>query len=67
LDKIGTILVVEDDRLIQALVEDALSEGGFQSAFTVSGEEAIALLRGETSQYRAIVTDINLVGKVDGW
>jgi CheY-like chemotaxis protein len=67
LDKIGTILVVEDDRLIQALVEDALSEGGFQSAFTVSGEEAIALLRGETSQYRAVVTDINLVGKVDGW
>jgi CheY-like chemotaxis protein len=38
------------------MVEDTLSEGGFQSALTASGEE-----------YRAIVTDINLVGKLDGW
>jgi CheY-like chemotaxis protein len=67
LDDVGTILVVEDDQLIQALVEDALSDGGFQSAISASGEEAITLLRGETSQYRAVVTDINLVGKLDGW
>ncbi|WP_299805050.1 hypothetical protein [Tardiphaga sp.] len=36
-----TILVVEDEELIQAMVEEALSDGGFASALTASGEEAI--------------------------
>lgn len=67
MDSVGTILVVEDDQLVRAMVEDALSEGGFQSALTASGEEAIALLGGEKSRYRAIVTDVNLVGELDGW
>jgi DNA-binding response OmpR family regulator len=66
-EDVGMILVVEDDQLIQVLVEDALSDGGFKSAITASGEEAIALLEGKESQYRAVVTDINLVGTIDGW
>ena len=61
------ILVVEDDQLIHAMVEGALSDGGFASALTASGEEAITLLRDNKSKYRAIVTDINLLGKLDGW
>jgi DNA-binding response OmpR family regulator len=66
-DQAVTILVVEDDQLIQAMVEDALSDGGFKSAITTSGEEAIALLQGDESQYRAVVTDINLLGRLNGW
>jgi DNA-binding response OmpR family regulator len=62
-----TILVVEDDQLIQALVQEALSDGGFESSITASGEEAISLLRSNTSRYRAVVTDINLTGRLDGW
>jgi len=61
-----TILVVEDDQLIQALVEEALSDGGFESSIVASGEEAITLLNGD-SKYRAVVTDINLIGRFDGW
>jgi CheY-like chemotaxis protein len=61
-----SILVVEDDQLIQAMVEQALSDGGFEPAITASGEEAITLLR-DKSQYRAVVTDINLIGRFDGW
>ena len=61
-----TILVVEDDQLIQAMVEEALSDGGFASALTASGEEAITLLQDDKSKCRAVVTDINL-GKLDGW
>ena len=38
-----------------------------QRAVTTSGEEAIALLRGDQSQYRAVVTDINLLGRLNGW
>jgi CheY-like chemotaxis protein len=41
-----TILVVEDDELIQDLIEEALSEGGFEAVITGSGEEAITLLKG---------------------
>jgi hypothetical protein len=62
-----TILVVEDDQLIQALVEEALSDGGFASTLTASGEEAITLLQDGKSKYRAVVTDINLLGRLDGW
>jgi DNA-binding response OmpR family regulator len=61
------ILVVEDDQLIQAMVEEALSDGGFAAALTPSGEEAITLLQADKSKYRAVVTDINLSGKLDGW
>ena len=61
------ILVVEDDDLVQSLVEDALKEGGFDVAIVASGEEAITLLKGQKGKFRALVTDINLRGKTDGW
>ena len=61
------IMVVEDDQLIQALIEDALTEGGFEPSIAASGEEAVTLLRGNRSHYRALVTDINLRGTMDGW
>ncbi len=67
MDDVVMILVVEDDQLIEAMVKEALSDGGFESASTASGEEAITLLRGNKSQYRVVVTDINLLGKLDGW
>ena len=57
------ILVVDDDHLIQSLVEDTLREGGFDTAVAASGEEALTLLQGHTSKYRALVTDIDLRGK----
>jgi DNA-binding response OmpR family regulator len=45
------ILVVEDDEQIQTIVEDALTEGGFESAVAPSGEEAVTLLRGHRGKY----------------
>jgi CheY-like chemotaxis protein len=32
-----------------------------------SGEEAVTLLKGKDTPYRALVTDINLSGTIDGW
>jgi CheY-like chemotaxis protein len=61
------ILVAEDDQLIQSLVEETLRDGGFDTAIATSGEEALTLLQGYTGKYRALVTDINLQGKMDGW
>lgn len=59
------ILIVEDDQLIQGVVEETLRDGGFDTAVARSGEEALTLLQG--GKYRALVTDINLQGKTDGW
>jgi CheY-like chemotaxis protein len=61
------ILIVEDDPLIQILVEDQVTDGGFELAIATSGEEAVTLLKGGYTKYRALVTDINLHGKMDGW
>ena len=61
------ILIVEDDEALQSIIEDALSEGGFVTAITASAEEAVTLLDRKGSNYRALVTDINLKGRMTGW
>jgi DNA-binding response OmpR family regulator len=64
---VPVILVIEDDDTIQAIVEVTLSDGGFKTAIAASGEEAVTLLKEMKSKYRALVTDISLSGKIDGW
>jgi CheY-like chemotaxis protein len=61
------ILVVEDEELIQSLVADTLRDGGFKPVIAMSGEEAVTLLKADNRKYRALVTDINLKAKMDGW
>ena len=61
------ILVIEDDQGIQTIVDEALTEGGFEPAIAASGEEAVTLLKGGLIKYRALVTDIGLRGRIDGW
>lgn len=45
----------------------ALMEGGFESEIVASGEEAITLLQGDPTKYRALLTDIHLKGTLTGW
>jgi CheY-like chemotaxis protein len=61
------ILVIEDDQAIQGIVEDTLTDGGFEPAIAASGEEAVTLLKSSVTAYRALVTDIQLRGTMDGW
>jgi DNA-binding response OmpR family regulator len=62
------ILIVEDDHLIQSVVEESLTEGGFEIVIASSGQDAVQLLDGSKGKYRALVTDINLgTGNIDGW
>lgn len=62
------ILVVEDDQLIQSVVEESLSDGGFEIVIASSGENALELLAASEGKFRALVTDINLGrDKIDGW
>ena len=61
------ILIIEDDQNIQAVLDQALDEAGFAVALADSGEEAVTLLNGKAAPYRALVTDVNLPGSIDGW
>lgn len=67
MEDLVVILVIEDDQQLQSIVEDALTEGGFEPAIAPSGEEGVTLLKGHKGKYRALVTDINLLGRMDGW
>ncbi|WP_456822303.1 response regulator [Bradyrhizobium sp. USDA 4502] len=61
------ILVIEDDRDLQMMVEDSLRDGGYEPAIAGSGEEALTLLKAFRTKYSALVTDIRLLGRLDGW
>ena len=63
-----TVLLVEDEFLIQCIAEDSLSDAGLSPTVVASAEEAINLLQASEPQYRALITDIDL-GKLrmDGW
>lgn len=52
------VLVVDDDKSIQGIVEETLIEDGFRPTIVSSGEEAINLL--VANRYRVLVLDISL-------
>ena len=62
-----SILVVEDDYQLQEMIEDALGEGGFFVNTVATAEEALTLFTGNPGAHRALVTDINLRGRLSGW
>jgi DNA-binding response OmpR family regulator len=67
LQELPIVLVIEDDKDLQAMLEDGLRDGEFEPAIAASGEEAITLLKAFRSKYSALVTDIALLGQTDGW
>ena len=68
MESLPIILVVDDDPLIQSVVQETLTDGGFEIVIASSGENAIDLLDVQKVDYRAVVTDINLGrDKIDGW
>ncbi|MBR1270263.1 response regulator [Bradyrhizobium sp. AUGA SZCCT0222] len=61
------VLVIEDDPAVQVILDEALCEGGYEPALAASGEEAVTLLKGRKLPCRVLVTNINLLGRIDGW
>ncbi len=59
------VLVVEDDASLGRLLGTYLEEDGLRCQLINSAEEAIRFLEAETPA--AIVLDITLAGKLDGW
>jgi DNA-binding response OmpR family regulator len=62
-----TILVVEDEYPLQGIVEDILIDGGFGADILSSAEEALTLFGSGTRSYKALVADVNLKGRLNGW
>jgi DNA-binding response OmpR family regulator len=65
--QLSVILVAEDDQALQSILEETLSDAGFEAAISSSGEEAVTLLTRHKDKYRGLVTDINLLGALNGW
>jgi CheY-like chemotaxis protein len=61
-----TVIVVEDEWLVRAEIVDALHAAGWAVVEATSGEEAIEIFAGPTD-ITLLVTDIRLLGPVDGW
>ncbi len=61
------ILIVEDEYALQGIVEEALEEAGFAVDILSSAEEALTLFSSGLKQYKALVTDVNLMGSLTGW
>lgn len=59
-------MVVEDEWLVRAEIADALMAAGWAVIETASGEEAIETLA-KQADVQLLVTDIRLIGSIDGW
>ena len=67
MEELPVILVVEDESPLQGIVEEALADGGFATDILSSGEEALTLFRGRLRNYKALVIDVSLKGRLNGW
>jgi len=65
--ELPVILVIEDENAVQDIVEGALTEGGFAADILSSGEEALTVFKGRLKEYKALVTDVALKGRLNGW
>ena len=62
----ATILVVEDEPLIQMVTSEALNESGYRVLCAADADEAIGILSRDTS-VRLLFTDIVMPGALDGF
>jgi DNA-binding response OmpR family regulator len=61
------ILVVEDEYLLHRDIEEALVNIGFATDIVSSGEQALTLFAGGNKGYRALIADVHLGGRLNGW
>ena len=61
------VFVVDDEPVIAETLRDALEEAGYATTSASNGEDAIGLLESKSHDFRALITDVNLPGKITGW
>jgi DNA-binding response OmpR family regulator len=63
----ATLLLVEDDALLQCILAAELKEAGFTIVAMSNGTDALTELSKEKGNFKAVVTDVNLGAGPDGW
>lgn len=61
------VLYVEDEPLIMDLGVVTLEDGGFTVATCRTGAAAIKALDERSAEFKALITDVDLGGKLTGW
>lgn len=67
MSELPSILIVEDEYPLQGVLENALADAGFASDILASGEEAMTVFVARGKRHNALVTDVFLSGKLNGW
>jgi DNA-binding response OmpR family regulator len=62
-----TILLVEDEALIEEILAAEFADTGFEVVAASDGNRAIAELDADATRFKAVVTDIRLGEGPDGW
>jgi DNA-binding response OmpR family regulator len=63
----GLLLLVEDEVLLHIILEETLTEAGFEVLTCTSGTEAVRQLDADAERFRAVLSDIRLGEGPDGW
>jgi len=62
------IMLIEDEYLLRADLEEVLTNAGFAAQAVSSGEEALTLfMRAPKGYYKGLVADVTLKGRLNGW
>lgn len=61
------LLLVEDEALIAAAAEVALSDGGYRVEIAVDGTEAPEVIDRRAADFSGLITDIKWRAEPDGW
>jgi DNA-binding NtrC family response regulator len=61
------VFVIDDDEMILNLLEEPLTDGGFDVRSASDFDTAMKMLDAEGATYSALITDIDLQGKCSGW
>jgi len=61
------VLVVEDETLIRAVLQEALEDAGYSARFADSAAQAFDALEDQDETFAAVLTDIRLTGGGTGW
>ena len=63
----ATLLLVDDDALLQCILSAELKEAGFTIVAMSNGTDALTELNRGKGNFKAVVTDVNLGAGPDGW
>ena len=66
-DRTPTVLVVEDEFLIRAMLSDYLQECGFKVLEGSTADEAVAIIENVDVPIDLVLTDIRMPGSMDGF